>query len=225
MTRSIVGAALTTLIVAADMSPLAAVDRASAADAKALLEKAAAHYKAVGRKQALADFTAKKPPFVDRDLYVVCLGPKGIITANGFLANAVGMSADMLRDASGRPGRQHHLGHRVHERLGRHRVPDDQPAPRTSLHERPPGARDSPRSSSRASKVCRGTDCRKVGFRRALLHRRFRSALSLQNEIARASALLAQGSANRSCWARVLRARLRPPQHDRRSRPSQSLFG
>ena len=48
-----------------------------------MLQKAVAYYKAVGRKQALADFTAKKAPFGDRDLYVVCIGPEHTITANG----------------------------------------------------------------------------------------------------------------------------------------------
>lgn len=40
-----------------------AVDRGTPSDAKAMLAKAAAHYKAVGRKQALADFNGKKAPF------------------------------------------------------------------------------------------------------------------------------------------------------------------
>jgi hypothetical protein len=38
-------------------------ERGTPAEAKAMLEKAVAHYKAVGRKQALADFNAKKAPF------------------------------------------------------------------------------------------------------------------------------------------------------------------
>jgi len=62
---------------------LFAADRGTPAEAKAMLQKAVAHYKAVGRKQALADFTAKKAPFGDRDLYVVCIGPEHTITANG----------------------------------------------------------------------------------------------------------------------------------------------
>lgn len=62
---------------------LAGAERGTLAEAKALLAKAVGHYKAVGRKQALADFTGKKTPFIDRDLYVVCIGPKGIVTAHG----------------------------------------------------------------------------------------------------------------------------------------------
>jgi len=89
--------------IAAAVAIVAAQPRATPAEAKAMLDKAIAHYHAVGRKQALADFTAKKPPFVDRDLYVVCIGPGGIVTAHGFSPAFVGMSADALRDSNGKP--------------------------------------------------------------------------------------------------------------------------
>jgi hypothetical protein len=82
---------------------LAAAERGTPAEARAMLQKAVAHYGAVGRKQALADFTAKKAPFSDRDLYVVCLGPGGIITAHGLSATYVGLSADILKDANNKP--------------------------------------------------------------------------------------------------------------------------
>lgn len=78
-------------------------DRGTPAEAKAMLEKAVAHYKSVGRKQALADFTGKKAPFADRDLYVFCLGPDGIMVANGGYPSFVGMSTDILKDANGKP--------------------------------------------------------------------------------------------------------------------------
>ena len=45
----------------------AKTERGTPAEAKALLAQAVAHYNEVGRKQALADFNAKKAPFVDRD--------------------------------------------------------------------------------------------------------------------------------------------------------------
>jgi cytochrome c len=80
---------------------LFAADRGTPAEAKAMLQKAVAHYKAVGRKQALADFTAKKAPFGNRDLYVVCIGPEHTITANGGFPQYVGVSADAVKDADG----------------------------------------------------------------------------------------------------------------------------
>ena len=77
-------------------------DRGTPAEAKAMLAKAAAHYKAVGRKQALADFNGKKAPFGDRDLYVFCIGPDRTIVANGGYPSFVGLSADVLKDADGK---------------------------------------------------------------------------------------------------------------------------
>jgi signal transduction histidine kinase len=78
-------------------------DRGTPADAKAMLAKAAAHYKAVGRKQALADFNGKKAPFGDRDLYVFCISAERVIVANGGYPSFVGTSADALKDADGKP--------------------------------------------------------------------------------------------------------------------------
>jgi hypothetical protein len=95
-------AALTVTFVAA-AGLAAAADRATLAEAEAMLNKAVVHYQEAGRKQALADFTAKKAPFVDRDLYVVCVGPGGIVTAHGLSPAYVGQSADLLRDAAGKP--------------------------------------------------------------------------------------------------------------------------
>lgn len=77
-------------------------DRGTPDEAKAMLAKAAAHYKAVGRSQALADFTHKKAPFADRDLYVFCLGTDHKLAANGGFPSMVGLSVDVLKDADGK---------------------------------------------------------------------------------------------------------------------------
>jgi len=99
------------LAIGATLSGAAlAAERGTPTEAKAMLDKAAAHYKAVGRKQALADFNAKKAPFGDRDLYVVCLDPDHIEVANGGFPSVVGTSADAIKDATGKP-----LGKRIWE--------------------------------------------------------------------------------------------------------------
>ena len=77
-------------------------ERGTPAEAKAMLEKAVSYYKAVGRKQALADFTAKKAPFSDRDLYVFCISPDRLMVANGGYPSFVGQSVDLLKDAHGK---------------------------------------------------------------------------------------------------------------------------
>ena len=88
-------------VIAANLMVFAA-DRGTPAEAKAMLRNAVSHYQQVGRKQALADFTAKKPPFGDRDLYVVCIGPDHTIIANGGFPQYVGASADALKDVDGK---------------------------------------------------------------------------------------------------------------------------
>jgi cytochrome c len=89
--------------VAVPASVSRAADRGTPDEAKAMLQKAVEHYNSVGRKQALADFNAKKAPFGDRDLYVACIGPDHVIVANGGFPTLVGAPLDMLKDADGKP--------------------------------------------------------------------------------------------------------------------------
>ncbi len=69
-----------------------------------MLQKAVEHYESVGRQQALSDFSAKKAPFGDRDLFVFCLGlHTSKLTAHGAFPQYVGMSVDVWKDADGKP--------------------------------------------------------------------------------------------------------------------------
>lgn len=102
MTRCTAALLLAAVAIPALAHP-APAQRGTPTEAKALLEKAAAHYQEVGRTQALADFTGKKAPFVARDLYVFCIGPNRVISAHGATASYVGSSADALKDADGKP--------------------------------------------------------------------------------------------------------------------------
>ncbi len=92
------------LLVALGVSgtTIAADGRGTPAEAKAMLAKAVAHVKAAGRKQAFADFTARKPPFFDRDLYVVCIEGGHTVTAHGGFPKFVGAQTDVLKDADGK---------------------------------------------------------------------------------------------------------------------------
>jgi cytochrome c len=78
-----------------------AADRGSPTEARAMLMKAIAHYKAVGRSHALADFTGQIAPFRDRDLYVVCIDRQRMVSANGGFAGMVHVPADVLKAANG----------------------------------------------------------------------------------------------------------------------------
>jgi len=77
-------------------------DRGTPDEAKSMLAKAIEHYNSVGRTQALADFTGRKAPFFDRDLYVACISPDHRIAANGGFPSLVGSSVDAWKDADGK---------------------------------------------------------------------------------------------------------------------------
>ena len=101
MTRRVITLTMVGLALALAMT-VQASERGTLAEAKAMLEKAVAHYKAVGRQQALADFNTKKAPFSDRDLYVFCIGPDRSVVANGGFPNFVGQPVDVFKDANGK---------------------------------------------------------------------------------------------------------------------------
>lgn len=79
-----------------------AAERGTEAEAKALLQKAAAHYQSVGREQALADFNRKDGGFVDRDLYVWCYDKAGSLVVHGANPKLRGLKVGTLKDAEGK---------------------------------------------------------------------------------------------------------------------------
>ena len=85
--------------------PLHAQDKSkqgTAADAQAMVQKAIAHIKKVGRDKAFADFSSKQPPWVDRDLYVVVYDMKGKVLAHGSNEKMIGKDVIELRDNDGK---------------------------------------------------------------------------------------------------------------------------
>jgi cytochrome c len=74
----------------------------SVSEANALLKKALAHIKKVGKDQAFKDFTDKKPDFVDRDLYVAVTDDTGKNMAHGANSKLVGKDLMELQDADGK---------------------------------------------------------------------------------------------------------------------------
>ncbi|NBV89047.1 MAG: histidine kinase [Betaproteobacteria bacterium] len=82
-------------------SPAIASDRASKAEAEAMVKKAVAHVKSKG-ESAYADFTAPSKSFVDRDLYIVVYGLDGKCLAHGQNAKQVGKDLLNLKDPDGK---------------------------------------------------------------------------------------------------------------------------
>ena len=79
------------------------VDAPTPAEAKAMLDKAVAYYNEHGRKEAFDAFNKRQPPFSDRTLYVFCIDPDRKLVADGEFREFIGQSADLIKDAAGKP--------------------------------------------------------------------------------------------------------------------------
>lgn len=80
--------------------PIAAMG-ATAEQAKAFSERAAAHIKQVGEDKAFADFTRSDGGFVDGELYVFCYDRAGLNKAHGGNRSFVGRNLLHIKDPDG----------------------------------------------------------------------------------------------------------------------------
>jgi signal transduction histidine kinase len=97
--------ALRSAVVVAGLASSVAVFAAeygTAPEAEAMVKKAVAHIKSVGAEKAYADFTSKKAPWVDRDLYVLVYDLDGKVVAHGQNTKMVGKELIDLKDADGK---------------------------------------------------------------------------------------------------------------------------
>ena len=74
----------------------------TAKEAVAMVDRAVAHIKKVGREKAFADFNNKSGPFTDRDLYVVVYDMQGKVLAHGANDKMIGRDVLELRDNDGK---------------------------------------------------------------------------------------------------------------------------
>jgi signal transduction histidine kinase len=98
MLRFLLAGVLSIMVMVGAGTAIAA-EYGSEAEAKAMLEKAAAAVKA-DKSKALAMFAKGEGGFKDRDLYPFCGGPDGNFTAHPTLA---GKSMKELKDKAGKP--------------------------------------------------------------------------------------------------------------------------
>lgn len=96
--------AIAALAMAFAAVPAAAQDKSkgTAAEATAMVDKAIAHIKKVGRDKAFADFNNPKGPFTDRDLYVVVYDMTGKVLSHGANPKMIGKDVIELRDNDGK---------------------------------------------------------------------------------------------------------------------------
>lgn len=97
--RLFTAAATVALLLSA---PVHAAERGTPDEAKALLARAVEHVAKAGETQALADFSDPKGAFVDRDLYIACIGPDNRTSAHGGNAKIIGKDMSDIKDADGK---------------------------------------------------------------------------------------------------------------------------
>lgn len=101
--RSLSGLSFAAVVVGSLAWPaLAQEHHATADDAKALAEAAAAHIKQVGPEKAFADFTSKDGGFVKGELYVFCYDHDGNNKAHGGNPGFVGKNLLHVKDPDGK---------------------------------------------------------------------------------------------------------------------------
>ena len=104
--KKILSIALAAFVMTFGASQALAQDKAkskgTAAEATAMVQKAIAHIKKVGREKAFADFDNKSGAFTDRDLYVVVYDTKGKVLAHGANEKMIGKNLIELKDVDGK---------------------------------------------------------------------------------------------------------------------------
>jgi len=78
-----------------------AAEMGTANEAVALVKKATARVKQVGKEKAIAEFNDSKGPFIDRDLYIFVVDMEGKTLANGSNQKVVGKNVIEMKDADG----------------------------------------------------------------------------------------------------------------------------
>lgn len=83
-------------------SAVGAADRATKAEAVAMVQKAVAYIKANGTDKAYAEFDKKGGMFTDRDLYIVVYGFNGTVYAHGANEKLIGTDQSNAKDPDGK---------------------------------------------------------------------------------------------------------------------------
>lgn len=94
--------ALIALAMALSAGLSVAQERGTAAEAKAMAEKAIAHVASAGKEKAFADFTAKGSGWHNKDLYVFALDMEGVTLGHGGNPALVGKNIGALKDPTGK---------------------------------------------------------------------------------------------------------------------------
>lgn len=95
-------AAVVAVLIMAGYGMAADQEKGTAEEAKALVKKAVAYMKEVGKDKALAEFNNPKGKFVEKDLYVWATGLDGTNLSHPYTPALIGKNMMELKDADGK---------------------------------------------------------------------------------------------------------------------------
>src|SRR5687767_4874708 len=98
-TKNLIASAAVALLMT---SAAQASDKATAAEAEAMVKKAVAFIKQNGAEKAYSTFNDKKGPFTDRDLYIVVYGLDGKCLSHGANEKLIGKDLSEAQDVDGK---------------------------------------------------------------------------------------------------------------------------
>jgi hypothetical protein len=84
-------------------SQVAAAERGTPEEARAMVERAIALFDSAGPEAALEAFNAPDPAFRDRDLYIFVVGPDGTVVGHAFDSGRLGLEVRTVKDSAGKP--------------------------------------------------------------------------------------------------------------------------
>ena len=90
------------ILFVASVGVAMAEEKGTAAEAQALVKKAVAYMKEVGKEQALAEFNNKNGKFISKDLYVWATGMDGTNLSHPYTPALIGKNMYNLKDADGK---------------------------------------------------------------------------------------------------------------------------
>ena len=101
--KKLIGSMFVSMCLMAGMGNAFATERGTAAEAEAMVKRAAEYVKKNGRDNAFKEFSNPQGQFIDRDLYVMVYDLNGINLAHGSNAKMIGKDLIDLKDADGKP--------------------------------------------------------------------------------------------------------------------------
>lgn len=99
--KKVLGLSIAILFLAS-VSAAMAQDKGTASEAKAMVKKAVAYMKEVGKEKAIAEFSNPKGKFIYKDLYVFVIDMDGVELAHPFTPALIGKNLMNMKDADGK---------------------------------------------------------------------------------------------------------------------------